>query len=51
MFYILFISVIGISVKSHIGATLFAIDITDGCGLSNEVHCELLLKKNKVMLY
>ena len=28
-----------------------AIDITDGCDLSNEVHRELLLKKSKVMLY
>ena len=28
-----------------------AIDITDGHGISNEVLCELLLKKSKVMLY
>ena len=28
-----------------------AIDITDGRGLSNEAHRELLLKKSKVMLY
>ena len=25
-------------------------NITDGCGLSNEAHRELLLKKSKVML-
>ena len=27
------------------------IDTADGRGLSNEVHCELLPKKTKVMLY
>ena len=29
----------------------FAINITNGRGLSNEAHHELLLKKSKVMLY
>ena len=29
----------------------FAVDITDGCGLSNKVHRWLLAKKSKVMLY
>ena len=28
-----------------------AIDTIDGRGLSNEMHCELLPKKSKVMLY
>ena len=28
-----------------------AINITDGCGLGNEVHCELLPKKGKIMLF
>ena len=28
-----------------------AVDITDGCGLSNKVCCESLPKKSKVMLY
>ena len=28
----------------------FAINITDGRGLSNEVRCELLPKKSKVMV-
>ena len=27
-----------ISVKSHIGTSLPAIDITDGCGISNEAQ-------------
>ena len=28
-----------------------AIDGDDGCGLSNKVHREVLIKKTKVMLY
>ena len=30
---------------------ILAVDITDGCGLSNKVCCESLPKKSKVMLY
>ena len=29
----------------------FAIDTVDGCGLSNKVHCGLLPKKTKAMMY